>query len=209
MNGVNERELNAYMNQEQLVRVFTHIPTLKTPRLILRKIKVCDAEDMFDYSRREDVTRYLLWDAHPDLFYTEHFIRYLQERYSVADYYDWAIVWQENGKMIGTCGFTSFDVPNNAAEIGYALSPEYWGRGVATEAVERLLRFAFCDLALSRVSAVCMEGNAASLRVMEKCGMKREGLLRSAIVAKGERKSVFLSAITLEDYRRRISEACT
>ena len=155
---------------------------------------------MFFYSRSEDVTRYLLWDAHPDAIYTEKYIDYLQERYAVGDFYDFAIEHKERGRMIGTVGFTSFDLPNRSAEVGYVISPDFWGKGIATEALTRVIAFGFEHCALARISAVCMRGNLASLRVMEKCGLKREGVLRSAVLAKGEMRDVHLCAITERDY---------
>ena len=188
------------MTQEELHRIFTAPPTLKTERLLLRKIAVTDAEDMYAYSCREDVTRYLLWDPHPDPIYTEKYVRYLQERYAVGDFYDFAVVLPTANKMIGTVGFTSFDLPNCSAEIGYVISPEYQGNGYATEAVREILRFGFVCCGLSRISAVCMRENLTSLRVMEKCGLKREGLLRSAVYAKGRMQDVHLSAIIDQDF---------
>ncbi len=188
------------MTQEELHRIFTTPPTLETERLILRKILPTDTGDMYAYSKREDVTRYLLWDAHPNELYTEKYISYLQERYAVGDFYDLAVVCKADGRMIGTVGFTSFDLPNRTAEIGYVISPLYRGQGYAPEAVKRILSFAFETCKLARVSAVCMKENLASLRVMEKCGLKREGLLRCAVYAKGEMKDVYLSAMTEEDY---------
>ena len=183
-----------------LNRLSTHMPTLETERLLLRRIEKSDADDMYEYSCDRDVTKYLLWDAHPSEEYTQNYIAYLQERYAAGDFYDFAIVLKETGRMIGTVGFTSFDLPNNSAEVGYVVSPSYQGRGYATEALKRLISFGFDVLGLSRISAVCMDGNAASLRVMEKSGLKREGLLRCAVLAKGEMKDVHVSAITEKDY---------
>lgn len=194
------------MTQEKIHSVFTNPPTLETERLILRKITVSDVEDMFSYSSNAELTRYLLWDPHPDLLYTEHYVRYLQERYAVGDFYDFAVVPKALGRMIGTVGFTSFDLPNRSAEIGYVIAPEHQGHGYASEAVKRLLAFGFEVCALERISAICMKGNLASLRVMEKCGLKREGLLRCAVFAKGEMRDVHLSAITKKDY---FSKVCT
>lgn len=188
------------MTQEELHNIFTAPPVLETERLRLRQILPKDAEDMFAYSKSAEVTRYLLWDVHPDAIYTEKYVAYLQERYAVGDFYDFAIEYKENGKMIGTVGFTSFDLPNRSAEVGYVIAPAYQGQGIATEALTRLIAFGFEKCALSRISAVCMRGNLASLRVMEKCGLKHEGVLRSAVLAKGEMRDVHVSAITERDY---------
>ena len=188
------------MTQEQLHCIFTNPPSLSTDRLLLRKITPEDASDMFLYSRLDEVTRYLLWDAHPSEEYTRSYISYLQERYATGDFYDFGVVLKETGRMIGTVGFTSFDLPNNSAEVGYVISPFHQGKGFATEALKKVISFGFDVLGLSRISAVCMQENSASLRVMEKCGLKREGLLRSAVFAKGDMKDVYLSAITEKDY---------
>lgn len=188
------------MTQEKLHCIFTDPPLLSTERLLLRKISTSDAGDMFSYSRLAEVTKYLLWDPHPSEAYTQSYIAYLQERYALGDFYDFGVVLRETGKMIGTVGFTSFDLPNSSAEVGYVISPTYQGKGFATEALKKVISFGFDVLGLSRISAVCMKENTASLRVMEKCGLKREGLLRSAVFAKGEMKDVYLSAITDKDY---------
>ncbi len=183
------------MTQEELHRIFTAPPTLQTERLVLRKIRLEDAEDMYAYSQDSKATQYLLWDPHPNLLYTEQYIRYLQERYAAGDYYDFAIECKEDGKMIGTVGFTSFDLPNLSAEVGYVVAPKYQGQGYATEALGKVISFGFERCGLARIAAVCMKDNIASLRVMEKCGMEREGLLRSAVYAKGKLNDVYLAAI--------------
>ncbi len=188
------------MKQKTIQEVFTHIPTLETERLLLRKISLTDAEDMYEYSAQAKVTKHLLWTEHPTLAYTQAYVEYLQTRYAVGDYYDWAIVSKQTGKMIGTAGFTSIDTANNTAEIGYVLHPDFWGMGIAAEAAREVLRFGFEELKLSRIAAVCMKENPSSLRVMEKCGMHLEGTLRSAVLAKGQRRDVCLAAIVSEDF---------
>ncbi len=188
------------MTLEALHKIFTHIPALETERMILRRILPEDAADMYDYSRNDTVTKYLLWETHPAEDYTKNYIGYLQERYDLGDFYDWALVDRSTEKMIGSCGFTTIDLPNNSAEIGYVLHPDFWGKGYMTEAVKAVLDFGFQRLMLSRISAVCMKENKASLRVMEKCGMTCEGLLRQAVYAKGRHRDVYLAAITEIDY---------
>ena len=188
------------MTVEEMHRIFTHIPELETERLRMRRLLPTDALDMYEYASEKDLTRYLLWDPHPSVQYTREYLEYLEGRYAVGDFYDWALILKESGKMIGTCGFTSLDLQNNCAEIGYVIHHKYHGKGYAPEAAEKVIAFGFDKLALSRISAVCMKENAASLRVMQKLGMSFEGTLRSAIYAKGARQDVSVCAITAEDY---------
>ena len=59
------------MKKEAICRIFSHMPELQTERLILRRMRVSDAEDMYHYARRPEVTRYLLWSPHPDIYHTQ------------------------------------------------------------------------------------------------------------------------------------------
>ena len=104
------------MKKETLYNIFSKFPTLETDRLILRAMRVSDAPDMYDYARRAEVTRYLLWNPHPDVGYTRRYLEYLSGRYRLGLFYDWALICKEDGRMIGTCGFVRFDYPHNGAE---------------------------------------------------------------------------------------------
>ena len=92
--------------------------------------------------------------------------------------------------MIGTCGFTSFDCPHDAAEIGYVIHPSYWGMGIVPEAVRAVLQFGFERLRLHRIEARFIEGNVASLRVMQKVGMTFEGYQRDRLLVKGVHRTI-------------------
>ena len=194
------------MKRELICRIFSHMPELQTERLILRKMRVGDEEDMYDYARRSEVTRYLLWSPHPDVYYTRDYLRYLATRYATGSFYDWAVVLRSGGRMIGTCGFTSFDCPNDAAEIGYVLNPDYRGQGIAPEAVRAVLKFGFERLALHRIEARFIQGNEASLRVMEKVGMRFEGYRREAMMVKGAYRTIGYCSILRDEYTAHLTK---
>ena len=194
------------MKRETVYKIFSKIPTLKTERLSLRPMHPIDTEDMFDYARREDVTRFLTWCPHESINYTKDYLTYIQNRYTLGDFYDWAVIDRESRRMIGTCGFTKIDTANNSAEIGYVLNPDFWGRGYAPEAVRRILEFGFCELSLHRIEARFMQGNERSRRVMEKVGMTFEGYHRDMVYIKGSYRTVGICAITEEEYRAQIIE---
>jgi len=188
------------MTVEEMHQIFTKLPEMETERLHMRRLLPADALDMFEYASRKDVTEYLLWSEHPNVQYTREYLEYIESRYAVGDFYDWALVLKASGKMIGTCGFTSIDLVNNTAEIGYVINPAFHGIGIAPEAAREVISFGFSTLELSRISAVCMKENERSLRVMKKVGMRFEGVLRSAVYAKGKHRDVCLCAMTGEDY---------
>lgn len=159
-----------------------------------------DAADMFEYASNPAVTRYLTWDVHPNERFTANYLSYLQSRYRAGEFYDWAVTLKDSDKMIGSCGFTRFNFGAYSAEVGYVLNPMYWGRGIAPEALRRVIRFAFDTLGLNRIEAKCMAGNSASRRVMEKVGMSYEGTARESMYIKGGFVSVETSAILRDEY---------
>ncbi len=186
------------MKKETLYFTFSNIPTLRTERLVLRKMKVSDAPDMYEYSRLPEVTKYLTWRPHQSLSYTEDYLRYISTRYATGDFYDWAVTL--DGKMIGTCGFTRFDLQNNSAEIGYVLNPAYHGQGYATEAAREVMRFGFNVLRLHRIEARHMLGNNASHRVMQKLGMTEEGTFKDSYYVHKSYRTVTVCAILENEY---------
>ena len=189
------------MKQELIHRVFAHIPELSTPRLTLRRMRIGDDADMYDYARLPEVTRYLLWSPHPDRAYTREYLKYIATRYAAGTFYDWALVEKASGHMIGTCGFASIDAQNESAEIGYVLHPRVWGQGLAAEAVRTVMAFGFDRLLLERIEARFIRGNDASLRVMQKVGMTFEGYHRQSLLIKGVRRDIGYSAILASEYR--------
>ena len=179
---------------------FDENPILEGETIILRKLTKADASDMYAYASDPQVTKYLLWQPHESFAYTKRYLDEVMRQYKAHNFFDFAIVSKEDGRMIGTCGFTRLDAINHLAEIGYVLSSQYWHRGIATEAVAMILRFAFCNLGVHRVEARYMSGNVFSRAVMEKNGMSYEGMEREAIYVKGVYQDVGKCAILRSDY---------
>lgn len=189
------------MRQETVYNIFSHFPQLETERLYLRAMRVSDAPDMFDYARRPEVTRCLLWNPHADVSYTRRYLEYLAGRYRLGQFYDWALICKEDGRMIGTCGFVRFDYPHNGAELGYVLNPDYHGKGLMTEAARRILQFGFQVLGLHRIESRFMIENDPSRRVMERLGMTFEGVRRSAMLVKGLYRDIGICSILANEFR--------
>ncbi len=179
--------------EAKIKEVFSDAPTLETDRLYLKKIVDEYAHDMYDYAKDPLVTRYLTWSPHSSLKETQRHIKLLQKKYKSGFYNDWGIVEKSTGRMIGTCGFTSFDEKKNMAEIGYVLSKDYWGRGLAAEAAKRVMQFGREVFGLTSFYAKCIEGNNASISVMKKCGMTElDGIYKNSMFIKGEYKTIVI-----------------
>lgn len=188
------------MDKDDVTRIFRQIPTLECDRIILRRMQKSDADDMYEYASNPAVTKYLLWDIHPNRRFTYNYLSYIHTRYRTGEFHDWAIVTKNGEKMIGTCGFTRFNPAANSGEIGYVLNPAYWGKGVAAEAARRVIRFGFDTLELNRIEAKFMENNVQSRRVMEKVGMTFEGIAREGMFVKNRYVSVGTYSILRSEY---------
>jgi ribosomal-protein-alanine N-acetyltransferase len=162
-------------------------PTLNTPRLHLRALREDDAAGLFAYASDPEVARYVTWTAHRGQDESLAFIR----NYAFANYArrvpdPFALVLRdEPGRLVGTAGCFWASEPHRTLELGYALARPYWGRGLAAEAAATVLDYVFAAYPVERVQARCFRQNGASLRVMEKLGMVREGTLRAAVQKDG------------------------
>jgi ribosomal-protein-alanine N-acetyltransferase len=165
--------------------VFGQLTTLETDRLVLRRLEADDLEDLFEYASDPELARYTSWPAHESTDDTREFLNHVLALYKNGEVAPWGVVYKADGKLVGTCGFLDWYLDSSRAEIGYALSNAYWGRGLMTEAVRRIIAFGFRKMELNRIQGRCEVENIGSSRVMEKAGMKLEGVLREHEYAKG------------------------
>ena len=182
--------------------LFDDMPRLETPRLILRRLEMRDAPDLFDYSRDPQVAKHVLWDAQTSVSEARAYVRYMLRRYRAGEPASWGIEEKETGRVVGTIGYMWYQRDNNACEVGYSLARRRWNRGYMTEALAEVLRFSFEELGVHRVEAQHEVENAASGAVMRKCGMRKEGTLRGRLYNKRRYVDVDLYAMLREDYAR-------
>lgn len=179
---------------------FKPFPNLETERLLLRSIELTDVDDLFKILNDPDV-------AEHDYFYpvetkeqTLSFIERYQSEFDSNEEITWGIILKENQKLIGTCCFGNFDKGAERAEIGYALTKVQWGNGYATEAVNKILAYGFMNINLNRIEATITPGNDSSVRVLEKLGFQREGLVRQRDLIKGKLVDGIIMGILRSDF---------
>ena len=153
--------------------------TLLTQRATLRRFTMEDADAMFaNWAGDPEVTRYLLWDAHPDRDATREVLRTWVDKYARDAYYNWAIVL--GSAPVGNISVVNHDDRDEWAEIGYVIGRSHWGRGIMTEVLRRVLEYLFREVKMHRVTLRHDVENIGSGRVMLKNGLVREGVLRKA-----------------------------
>jgi len=175
-----------------------HIGTkqLETERLILRRISVNDAEAMYNNWASDDiVTKYVTWPKHESVEATRGLLEIWEKEYENDSCYRWAIVLKDENKVIGTIDVVRVNEADETAEIGYCISHEYWSKGIVTEAAKKVVEYLLNEVGFYRVEAQHHLDNPASGKVMQKIGMKYEGVIRGARIVKGEHIDVAMYAI--------------
>jgi len=170
------------MKEEERTQ-FTRELKIITPRLLIREFKMDDVDSYFQVFSDPDVVRYVPWRPHASIQETSRFIsRIIADRNrQPRTNYEFAIELRSESRLIG---YTILQVnfKNRSAERGIFLRKSEWNKGLATEAQSAILGFGFKRLGLHRIWATCYPNNSSSIRVIEKTGMKYEGLLRENVL---------------------------
>jgi len=155
--------------------------TIETERLILRRLKHEDAQEMFDgWCNDPEVTKYLTWGPHGNVDITKMLLKQWVPLYENGDYFNWGMELKGSGKLIGNISVVQVREDIGEALIGYCMNRTYWGNGYMPEALRAVEDFLFGVVGMNRVCATHDVNNPKSGRVMQKAGMKYEGTLRQA-----------------------------
>ena len=148
-------------------------PDIETARLLMRRFRDDDLDDLFGLFADPEVTRFLQDGPTPTREEClQHLANFRNRYWDEHDFGRWALIDKSDGALVGHCGLRLL---KGQPELVYVLARSRWGRGLATEAARACLRYAFEHLKLERVVAVTRPPNAASRRVMARLGMTFEG----------------------------------
>ncbi|WCM62703.1 GNAT family N-acetyltransferase [Paenibacillus polymyxa] len=162
-------------------------PILVTDRLRLRQLTVGDAEDVFGYFSKDEVTQYYDLESFTEVEQAEKFIRSMLTRYEKHEGFRWGITLKEApGRIVGTIGFHNWHKEHSRIEIGYELAPEYWRQGLMTEAMKVVVDYGFRLPHVHRIEAFIDPDNEGSKRLLLKSGFTKEGHLRDYFYEKGQ-----------------------
>jgi ribosomal-protein-alanine N-acetyltransferase len=158
--------------------ILSQFSGIETDRLVIRKLEVADIDDVFVFTSDSHVTELTtIFEIAKTKDDVKKYIENIVDNYTkgIPDY--WAIVYKENSKVVG---IICIDISSRyRGDIAYAIARDYWSKGIATEAAGAVIDFGFKVLGLKRIDATCDPRNIASVRVLKKCGMRYEGLLKS------------------------------
>jgi ribosomal-protein-alanine N-acetyltransferase len=165
---------------------YRNLPILRTLHLSLRKLRMEDVDDYFAFASDPRVTKYLRWGPHGAPDETVDYLRDVLSRYERGADSPWGIELVQEHRLIGVIHLMDVHPVHLKAEVGVVLNVQYWGKGYASEALRAVLNFCITELGLQRVQGMAVAGNSSACRMMERCGMKYEGLLRNYALQKGQ-----------------------
>ena len=155
---------------------------LETDRLILRRYEIDDASAMFkNWASDPEVTKFLMWQTHSSEDVSKNIIKDWVKEYSDEKYYHWAIVLKDNGdEPIGDIAVVHMNENVSMMHIGYCIGRSWWHQGFTSEALKAVMDYLFDVVNANRIESRHDPRNPYSGKVMQKCGMKYEGTLRSS-----------------------------
>jgi ribosomal-protein-alanine N-acetyltransferase len=175
---------------------------IETERLLLRELRADDEPDIHEYASDPEVVRLMIWGPNTRDQTWKFLDRALQAQVQwPRPEVGLAIELKNERRLIGSIGLRMKDEANRNADIGYVLNRKYWSHGYMTEGACAILDVAFKQLKLHRVWATCDTRNRSSYRVMERLGMRREGLFVKDSMERGEWRDTYLYAILAEEWR--------
>ena len=155
--------------------------TIETDRLILRRFCMDDAEGMYaNWASDSEVTRFLTWPVHADVNVTRTLLEGWIHNYEEDTTYNWVMELKNTHEVIGNISVVKLREDIAAADMGYCMGKAWWGMGFMPEALCAVIGYLFSEVGLNRIAACHDVNNPKSGRVMEKAGMKVEGIWRGA-----------------------------
>lgn len=184
------------MNEE----FFNKFPNFEVENVLLRELKIEDAEDMLKYISDKQVARFLPENALiNNIEDIKQLIKAMDKGFNNKNKVRWGITKKDNNKIIGDCGYYIIDSNNHIGKISYRLSKNFWGKGIMTKAIRRIVKCGFEEIGLNRIEASVIPSNSGSIKILEKIGFKKEGIHREELRKKDEFYDLVVYSILKKD----------
>lgn len=179
------------------------LPVVDAPRVRLRWLTERDVDALFAIFSDPVMMRYWATPPMKERAEAERYLRSIHEGFAGKTLFQWGAELKQEGRIVGTCTLFHIDPANGRAELGYCLGSAYWGRGHMSESLTALFEFAFTTLKLRRLEADVDPRNENSLRLLDKLGFRREGLLRERWNVAGEIQDTVFCGLLARDWQAR------
>ncbi|MBT2641906.1 GNAT family N-acetyltransferase [Bacillus sp. ISL-41] len=177
-------------------------PILETERSVLRKVEKDDANSILKYMSNEKVMKFYGLQPFKTINDALDEISWYQSIQNNKTGIRWGITLKEQGVVIGSCGFHNIVSQHFRTEIGFELSKEQWGKGIALEAVEATISHGFQHMNFQRIEALIEPLNGSSQKLVEKLGFIKEGLLRNYEFTRGKFDDLYIYSLLKQDFNK-------
>lgn len=179
-------------------------PILETERLTLRQVTQEDASNLLAYLSDVDVMKYYGLEPFKSINDAFDEISWYKSIFEKGTGIRWGISLKKGqDEIIGSCGFLNRVAQHYRAELGFELSKEHWGKGIASEAIKTVICYGFEQMDLQRIEALIEPPNIPSQNVVERQGFIREGLLRNYEYTCGKFDDLYMYSLLKQDHQER------
>ncbi len=157
---------------------FDGFPVLESERLLFRKILADDVHDIYELRTNEQVIKYSDRPKMKNMEEAKEMFKKISDSFQNNEGIAWAIDLKETKKTIGHITYWRIIKEHHRAEIGYAMFPEYWGKGFMTEAIKKIIEYGFTVIKFHSIEANVNPANLPSIKLLERVGFKREAYFK-------------------------------
>lgn len=179
---------------------FTHFPVIETERLRLREVTPQDVNALLKHFGNPEVVKFIDMQPIRTIEQANEWLKWMGGFFAAHDGLRWGVVRKLDEQFIGSAGIHRWNREANYAEIGFDIASPYWNQGYATEVAHAIVRFGWQYMKLNRVEADVVQGNVASVRVLEKLSFRKEGTLRQRLLKGGKYYDVNLYGLLRSEY---------
>ncbi|MEQ8324365.1 MAG: GNAT family N-acetyltransferase [Vicingaceae bacterium] len=176
-------------------------PLIKTKRLTLKAIEIEDAHAIYKMRSTKAVNRFIARVPMDDPANAKELVNKTMEAFKNKMAIGWAGILRNGNNIIGTCGFNKIDHLNNSAELGGELSSDFWGKGIAFEAVQAIVNYGIFELKLHRIEAYIDPANRGAIAILEALDFKKEAHFRDKILFQGTYMDMTVYSLLTKEYR--------
>lgn len=179
--------------------IFNVFPEINTERLNLREIKQEDVESIYKILSNPEVIKHDTFELFTNINQAKGLIKWFNDAFIQKRAIFWGISLKNEPEIIGFCK-CEIEIPKVRADLGYDLRHEYWNMGIMTETLGAVIEFAFQTLDVNRIEATVSTENNSSIRVLEKLGFVKEGILRERCYMSDSCHDMMMLSILKKEY---------
>ena len=177
-------------------------PRIETQRLLIKRIEINDSKKMYAYRSLPEVYKYQAWRPESTVEVSEFVQKINTTKFNVSDsWFQLGIYIKTTKQLIGDIGLHFLLPDNQQTETGFTIDPKYQRKGYGLECVRAVIGYLFSEMKKHRIVASVDPKNIASIALLEKLGMRKEGCFRKSVLIRDQWEDDMIYAILNEEWK--------